>query len=607
MDGGMERERRARRTPSRGRHLACGLLLAALTWLPPAGHAQQVRLDDHGITAIEPPAHGEPGHELRLPDPDAPLGRYVRLLAEERGHPLTLEQARRALAEGRFSRSASAVPNLGNDAPPGWLVLDIDDAQYLPRTWRIYVVEGWADRVDAWLVGPGGRITPWQGGDERAPGRDLHPGLGFAFDARLQPGRSQLFVRADSVDSVQFGVRLVPMDRTGLLEGSTRGWLGLVHGYLLALVATFGLLWLALRESSLRRYVFYVGSYLFMHLAYSGVAARVVWPDAPLVGRYAILVGMTLFSSTGLAFARDFLRMARWAPRLDRALAWLVRLGLAGMALCIVTNAHALAVTLAFAYINVFTVLMVVIGVLAVRRRAEQAWPFFVASLISMVGAFITTQAVMGRLPFNDMTFRLIEVGIMTEASIWALALGLRLRRDREDRAQALQLAEHDALTGLYNRRGFLVHAAPLFDAAATPGAHALAMLDIDHFKAINDRHGHDAGDRTLVAVADTLRAATRSRDLLARWGGEEFVVLLPDTPMHEALAIAERLRAALAGLAVPLAGASPIRITASLGVAHGEPAADLDDLLRLADDALYASKQDGRNRVSPMSLPAGA
>ncbi len=126
----------------------------------------------------------------------------------------------------------------------------------------------------------------------------------------------------------------------------------------------------------------------------------------------------------------------------------------------------------------------------------------------------------------------------------------------------------------------------------------ALVLLDIDHFKEINDRHGHDAGDRTLVAIADRLRAMSRDKDLIARWGGEEFLLLLPDTALDAAAVFAEALRAALANMAVTLSDGSTTTLTASMGVAASAVTASLDDLLREADAALYVAKQAGRNRV---------
>ena len=559
--------------------------------------AQSVRLDDAGNIGIEPASFANSGvaSEYRFSSPGEPLGRFAYILDEVPGSPLTLQEAQTRLAAGDFQRSTVPVPNLGNRFPPRWLHLNIDNRATSSR-YRIYVAEGWTDYIDAWLTGPDGNTLHWQAGDERSPSRDLRPGLGYAFDASLADGRSKLFVRVQSIDSVALAIRMVPLADAAKLEGPVQHWLGIVHGFLLALVVTYGLLWLALREPSLLRYVGYVGGYLYMHLAYSGIGALTAWPDSPPIGRFAILVGMTLFSSAGISFARKFLGIERWAPRLDRALAWLTRLAMLAMAACVVTNSQGPAVSLAFGYITSFTLLMVVLGAMAVVRRREQARTFLFAASISMAGAFITTMAVMGDLPFNDITFRLIEVGIMLEATIWAFALGLRLRQDREDRAHALQLAQHDALTGLLNRRGFLSRALPALGAAEGEEQTALVMIDIDHFKAINDCHGHDAGDRTLVAVADRLRALVQDR-LIARWGSEEFVILMPGVEEAKALSFAETLRSALASMDIDLSDASRINMTASLGVASGSTAS-LDQLLHRADAALYAAKEAGRNRV---------
>jgi two-component system, sensor histidine kinase LadS len=580
------------------------LLAAAATQ---SAWAQQVRLGAEGVVGIEAPLASDSPESpatVALADPTGPLGRYALLLDEVPGQALSLGQARSRLAAGDFVRSTVEIPNIGNRSPPRWLRLAIDNARGVPGDYRIYVAEGWTDRVDAWLLNAGGEYLHWQGGDERSPSRDLRSGLGFAFDATLPPGASELFVRVDSVDSVALAPRMVPLADAGQLEGAAQHWLGLVHGFLLALVVTYGLLWLSLRETSLLRYVAYVASYLFMHLAYSGIAAHALWPDSPAVGRFAILVGMTLFASSGIGFAREFLCVSSWSTRLDTVLAWLVRLALVAMAACVIANAQGPAVSFAFAYIMLFTLLMVALGILGVRHRQDQARMFLLASLISMVGAMVATLAVMGKLPFNAVTFRAIEIGVMVEASIWALALGLRLRRDREGRVHAQQLAQHDPLTALLNRRGFVDHALPTLSAASAEARPlAVIMLDIDHFKAINDRYGHDAGDRTLVAVADRLRAIAPTDSLVARWGGEEFVVLLSATTQAEALEVAETLRIALADMAVEKSDGTKISLTVSLGVALSSPTTPLEDLLRQADDSLYKAKQEGRNRTEVGSL----
>ncbi len=178
-------------------------------------------------------------------------------------------------------------------------------------------------------------------------------------------------------------------------------------------------------------------------------------------------------------------------------------------------------------------------------------------------------------------------------------------------------LAMHDTLTGLLNRRAIHDRALSELNRLRRGTANAplsVIMLDIDHFKSINDRYGHEAGDRALQAVSELLSAQLRSYDGLGRWGGEEFLMLLPGTGLAEALAVAERIRANLAEARPALPDGTQVSLTASLGVAAlADTSAGaageqwLDDLVRAADRALYRAKSAGRNRVAAATAEAAA
>lgn len=122
-------------------------------------------------------------------------------------------------------------------------------------------------------------------------------------------------------------------------------------------------------------------------------------------------------------------------------------------------------------------------------------------------------------------------------------------------------------------------------------------MLDIDHFKLLNDRFGHEAGDTVLCAVAQACRTAVRSVDMVARWGGEEFVILLPETDAADAAVMAERLWVMIGALRIPHGSSENLACTVCIGVADVRDD-DPNSLLRRADEALYAAKSGGRNRV---------
>ncbi len=170
--------------------------------------------------------------------------------------------------------------------------------------------------------------------------------------------------------------------------------------------------------------------------------------------------------------------------------------------------------------------------------------------------------------------------------------------------AQLLAKSRIDTKTGLLNAATWDSEAvAEIARAVRTRSPLSVALMDIDHFKVVNDTHGHLAGDKALRAVTDTLREQLRSYDLAGRFGGEEFAILLPQTHEEHALSIAERLRAHIAAMSIPIHGDARsggcIRLTVSVGVAAlSADGGEITDLLAAADAALYYAKQNGRNRT---------
>lgn len=170
---------------------------------------------------------------------------------------------------------------------------------------------------------------------------------------------------------------------------------------------------------------------------------------------------------------------------------------------------------------------------------------------------------------------------------------------------ESRQLARHDVLTGLFNRRAFaealdaevqrcVRHALPL----------SVMLLDIDHFKVINDTHGHQAGDMVLRAVGKTLAATARRSDICARWGGEEFIIVLAQTDFASGLVAAERIRKLIEGLDVVSDKGHAIAVTASIGVTSLYASDTLESFLERADRAMYVAKSTGRNRVCTVDIP---
>ena len=198
------------------------------------------------------------------------------------------------------------------------------------------------------------------------------------------------------------------------------------------------------------------------------------------------------------------------------------------------------------------------------------------------------------RVPSGPLWSSLLQISVTALLTL-ILALLLVFRLTDGHHHKLAWLAHTDPLTGLWNRRQLDERVRSELDRADRYGDElALVLFDIDHFKAINDRFGHAAGDRVLVELAGRVRAQLRESDGLGRWGGEEFLVLMPHSTDKEAHQLAEKLRGLVAG--TPIEGVGTV--TASFGVVQRRPLESAESWFRRVDDELYRAKQAGRNRV---------
>ncbi|NID15443.1 GGDEF domain-containing protein [Luteibacter yeojuensis] len=239
--------------------------------------------------------------------------------------------------------------------------------------------------------------------------------------------------------------------------------------------------------------------------------------------------------------------------------------------------------------------LLLAAGTLAAARGSRHAWFFLVGwtpllILTALCGA--QQQGMLAGAPW--LPDAAIAMGAF-EAIVLSIGLSDRALTIRHDRDRARELADSDPLTGLLNRRAWTEAAIEVLEQGL---ARPVAMLffDLDHFKALNDRHGHAAGDKALVAVAAALRQELRPSDLLGRYGGEEFVALLQGVDRENATLIASRLCRRVHRLDVHVSTSD--MLTVSIGVAMRTPADSVQSLIERADAAMYQAKLAGRNRV---------
>ena len=404
-----------------------------------------------------------------------------------------------------------------------------------------------------------------------------------------------------------FAAHVLSIEPEQALRVADQRWVrgqSLVNGALLALALAGLGMGMALRERNLLLLSGALGFSLLYLLAGSGEFYR--WPL--LASLAADLRSPLVFAANGASlmialFVRNLLDMPRNTPRLA-LLQWPALLVFAsGMVNALVFGVGASARLWAqVGNLNIVASSVILLAACVIRVRAgDRSIRLLLWSLLPlMVLALWRVGEVLGGRALNPTMSMLFTLSFLFLGTILFIGLVERVLQYKRERDAADTLARHDPLTEAYNRRALdeRLQAAVL---EARRGDRPLALLfaDIDHFKRVNDEHGHDAGDECLREVARRIHAALRIGDFFGRYGGEEFVVGLPGMSVEEARNVGERIRQRVAAEPVRF-GSHVLRLTISIGVAvlqrEGE---SIDAALKRADQALYASKQQGRDRVS--------
>lgn len=361
-------------------------------------------------------------------------------------------------------------------------------------------------------------------------------------------------------------------------------------------------LWLALRD----RVFAYFTTYAGLQLVYEMLIFGELY-DFPggwlfsLLGQKGVWFFALSSAAFSISFILEFCNLRRNVPRLSALLAGTRWLYVGAIPLLLLPGS-AVAQRLQD-IVNLILLLSSLVAIIAVSlavRRGNRASLFFLVAWMPQVAFTV---------------FRTLQLLLMLPAPAWieygfpftmafssiVITLGLAdaTLNARRERDVAHRLAERDGLTGALNRRALTLRlTSALADARASSKSLALLFLDIDHFKAINDRHGHLAGDACLVAIADAMATELHAGQTFGRYGGEEFLAILPGASAAEAMTTGERLRRRIETLLVRTEGVQ-VHLTASIGIANLQDDIDgIEQLIGRADEALYRAKADGRNRV---------
>lgn len=482
---------------------------------------------------------------------------------------------------------------LDGDAPAGPLVLAVRK----PALERIrWLPPGGGAPVAAHLLQVA--RTGWMG----------HGRIGFALPDSPAPGERLLLriePQAGINGTLAFAVQ--PLER--FLAEDAR-WLALVSTCLalLAGMAVMALVFsLRLRDATFVYYAAYLVSYALIQSIQTGFVANPLgWSviaEAPrLWGRHAVVVSVVMV----VLFLVRFAALRTYLPRSVRPLAWYAGAVAVGAALNLLPYAPAQAASRAL--INPLLILggplLLVVAAMAWRNGSRYAGFFVLGWTPLLLATVLGSLQLFGLFDAWTWSDEGALVAAAFEAIVLSAGLADRAAAVRRDRDAARALADIDPLTDLPNRRALRARLDAFASQAPLPGAPlAVLFCDLDRFKQLNDSMGHATGDEALRAVAAELRQELRARDSIGRYGGEEFVLLLPGCGAAEACTVAERLRARVMDIGrPPRFGDSPL--TMSIGVAVQAPGEAVDAVLARADGALYAAKGAGRNRVVLAEAP---
>ncbi|MFD2165603.1 diguanylate cyclase [Thalassotalea euphylliae] len=537
---------------------------------------------------------------------------------QEKQQRLTLEQAKETFDLGFGKGATSDSISLGIGVAPVWLKFTVHQQTQLSQAYRLAIETPWLDHIDTWVYHQGIVEKHVIGGDavpfEQRPMQYKY----YAFEHTFSPGLTDVYIRVESLGPMAIPVRLSTVPEAIERDISAAYQYGVLYGIMVALALYNLVLYIFIRQREYGLYSLYLLGFVINSLSYTGQLHTIITVDyGPYFQDWVDIFLMITYSVAGLHFARTLLHTKAHAPKLDQFVVRITVLIPAGMVIGFVFDQLVFATSLAFILNCGFVTLFIAMGIYALKANRPFAVIFLFSSVTAAICITISTLAVAGVLvPYNDVTFKAIEAGMAFEAILLAVILAQQFRMAKVDKMIAERYARTDPLTQVNNRHGFQDISHPLWQKCIREQRDAsIVLLDIDAFKSINDTYGHQAGDKVLQTISRCIKNTARKCDVIGRWGGEEFILFLPETSAELAMVQAERLRTAIAALEVQWLD-SAIRLTASFGVAgtnHGKlhqlPLQDsfFERMITEADNALYRAKHNGKNQVKYSRQQAAA
>lgn len=527
------------------------------------------------------------------------IGKFTSFFKESNKDQLNIKQIQQRYNDGEFTQWTTDVPSFRIGASTHWVTTFVNNTTQHSTQRRLVIETPWLDEIIVYAIHNGNTTTQHKFGDSLPFHDRPQKHRFFIFDHSFKPGKTQLFLRINSVEPMVVPLFFGSQETYAERDTFNHYSYGMLYGLIIGLLFYNFIIYFRIREKRYLFYVIFLFSFLIMNFTYSGHSYQLLWPNAVQWQFWSNTFFITLYSLFGLIFSLSFLRTKTLFPHFYHLIIKII-IGIVFVQACLILLGYlAIAIAFAVSLILFYGSVALFLGFKSLNKGSSDIKYFLIASIASLVGMSITALVGWGVIPYSDFTFRGAELGLCIDAILLSNALAERLRITQEEKLFAERTSKIDSLTDLYNRRAFDEYSKKIWSNALRHHQPlSMLILDIDNFKSINDTHGHITGDEVIIAISDILKKTIREEDLLSRWGGDEFTILLPETNLPNAAEFALRLKQSIAETTIKTNKIN-FNLTISVGVSTKSDA--INSLLKLltdADDNLYQAKQKGKNTV---------
>jgi len=465
---------------------------------------------------------------------------------------------------------------------------------------RLLVFETpWLDDIKIKVISPNSTIQQYSTGNiypfsQRAVAHP-YPNIEHLFE----PGISTVYVQVKTRDP--FIVPISIIDRETLFKDQVLhvSVTAFMYGIIIAMLLYHLILFVSIKLRYYAFYALYLATFLMANVSYHGYTFQFLLGDYPTIQNWLQSTTIFLFSISGLLFAKSFLNLKKYLPSAQKSMNAFILIFIGTMLFSALFGYH-IHIILAITMAILFSIYVFSIALLSLLNGNQSALFFLLGTTAGLIGTSITALTVMALVPYTRIGYQAIEIGMVVDSILLSFALVNRVKINEKDKQIAEFFAKTDALTNLPNRRAYndICHQEQSLTNKIHHTQLSALMIDIDFFKLVNDTYGHETGDIVLQRIARLLQNSIKTSDYIFRLGGEEFLILLPDTQVNQTKEIAERIRSTVENMEI-LDKTQPIKITVSIGVSiHITPDKCIIEAVRTADSLLYRAKQSGRNQV---------